>query len=174
MSLKTTLIILAALSCAACAGSQPTRPAATQEPGLAPQPVVAAPERVPVDEYLEFLDSLAVSISQGEPRPFTRTEINLYRRIDSQLRDQLEGYDNIEQLSTHSKLQVFNLHEELQAVVIGDPANQVICRREHRVGTNFRTTRCVNIDDFRDQQRAGQEFLRYKFGAPPMPVLDTP
>lgn len=171
--MKTRAVILA-FAIALCAACATTTESNRRDPhaSLAPKPVIAAPERVSVAEYLEFLDSLAASLSANEPRELNTMEVESYRRVDAALRAQLEGVENIDELSTDRQARVFNLHEELQAIVIGDPKNRVICRREHTVGTHFRQTTCMTVREFESYQEQTRNILRNMFAPGPMPVLE--
>ena len=152
-------LVLTALVLTGCASGQSSRATAVAD-DLAPQPVAPAPRRVAVPEYLAFLDELSQSVENDKPRVFNARELREYRRVEGELRASLTGVDNIEQLSHDQQIKVFNLHEELQAVFIGDPKYQVICRREQTVGTNFRRTSCITVQEFRSYQDGGQSFLR--------------
>jgi hypothetical protein len=162
MNPRLMLIALTAVFCAACAGNPP-RTAASAQDNLAPQPATPAPTRVAVDRYLEFLDELAAGVRDNEPREFNRAERESHARIDRELRASLQNVENIEQLDQDQKIRVFNLHEELQAVIIGDPKYRVICRRQQTVGTNFRHTTCMTVEELRVYQDQGQDFLRHAF-----------
>lgn len=167
-------IITVAVVCVACAGGDQNQRQAQQNPELEPEPVADLSETVSVDEYIEFLDNLKVAVESGDIRDFNRREYQEFQRINSQLRNELAGVETVEQLGEDNKIRVFNLHQELQGVVIGDPENHVICRREHTVGTNFRRTTCVSAGDFERNQEASRRQLRQLMGPGPMPVLDTP
>lgn len=168
MQIRYLVIIVAALACAACASGQSSRTTSVDD-DLAPKPVAPAPKRVAVPEYLAFLDELTQSVEDEKPRVFNSRELREYRRVESELRASLAGVDNIDQLNHEQQIKVFNLHEELQAVFIGDPKYQVICRREQTVGTNFRRTSCMTVQEFRSYQDGGQSVLRgaWPYMAPP-------
>lgn len=171
---QKTFIIIATIACVACAGGQQNQRQVDENSELEPKPVADMPEKASVAEYLEFLDNLKVAVEQGNLRDFNRREYQEFQRIDRQLRDELSSIDRIEELGDDNKIRVFNLHQELQGVVIGDPENHVICRRERTVGTNFRRTTCISVGDFRRNQERSREQLRQLIGPGPMPVLDTP
>lgn len=169
-------ILCVSILCAACAGNgqQNHRQGASADPELAPEAVSSEPRKVSVDEYLDFLDELKAAVEAGEIREFSQNEYNSFQRIDRRLRNELADVDHIEQLAGDNKIRVYNLHQELQGVIIGDPENYQICRREHTVGTNFRKTRCISAGDFRRNQEENRRQLRQMMGAGPMPQTDTP
>lgn len=171
---QKTIIIIATLVCVACAGGQQNQRQADENSELQPKPIADMPEKASVDEYLEFLDKLKVAVERGDIREFNSREYQQFQRINRQLRDELAGVDRIENLRDENQVRVFNLHQELQGVVIGDPENYLICRRDHRVGTNFKQTRCIPAGDFRRNQEENRRQLRSLMQPGPMPVLDQP
>lgn len=169
MAFRTLTILLAAFACAACASGQNARTTAAAD-DLAPKSVAPAPKKVAVPQYLAFLDALTQSVEAERPRVFNARELREYRRIESELRAGLAGVENIDELSHDQQIKVFNLHEELQAVFIGDPKYQVICRREQTVGTHFRTTNCMTVQEFRSWQDGGKSVLRGAWPSMAMPA----
>jgi len=167
---KTVLIVIVTLFCAACAGGQQNQRQADANPQLQPQPVADMPETASVEEYLDFLDKLEVAVEQGAIRELNSREFSQFQRISRQLRDELAGIERIEELRDDNKLRVFNLHQELQGVVIGDPENYLICRREHRVGSNFKQTRCISAGEFQRNQEDNRRQLRSLMQPGPMPA----
>ncbi|AKS43247.1 hypothetical protein [Wenzhouxiangella marina] len=165
-------ISLLALFTAACAGGGQNNRSSGSE--LEPPPFANEPRNVDVDEYLEFLDELAVAIGEGVPRELNTREREQYRDADTRLRSILEPVSNVSELSDENQLTVFNLHQELQGIVVGDPENYLICSRRSTVGTHFKRTTCMPAGDFRRQQERNREALRNRLGPGPMPVLQTP
>lgn len=169
MKLRTLgLLFFSPLIFACATTSQPGQAPADPHAHLAPEPVAPAPEKVSVPDYLDFLDSLAASVAEQEPRPLNSRELQSYRQIDGQLREALAGVETIEEMSRDRQVRVFNLHEELQSVIIGAPENQVICRREATVGTHFRRVSCITVAEFQQRQKDSSEFLRDMFRSGPM------
>lgn len=161
-TLRILAIVLAALGTSACATGQASGGPSAGD-GLAPRAVSPAPQRVPVAEYMDFLDQLSADVENDEPRELSPMELERYQRINAQLRATLAGVENIDQLDQDRKIKVFNLHEELQAVLIGDPKYRVICRRERSVGTHFRHTTCTTVEEFRADQEHGRRWLQESF-----------
>lgn len=168
---KMLLISLTALLCAACAGTNAPRD--NNAAAAAPEPVLDGPETVTIGEYLEFLDALATSIGEGVPRDFNQAEQANFRRVDNSLRDLLASRSSLDELNESQQVRLFNLHEELQAIVIGEPEAQVICRRRHTVGTHFQRTTCKTQDEFDRDQQESQRYLRNLYGSGPLPILDV-
>ncbi|MEN1727779.1 MAG: hypothetical protein AAGJ52_04995, partial [Pseudomonadota bacterium] len=118
---RLLMILMISLLLSACASSGTANRSTGNQ--LDPVPFTEEPRKVDVDEYLEFLDSLAVAIGEGVPRELTLREREQFRDTDSELRDMLEGVTNVDELSDEAQIEVFNLHERLQGIVIGDPEN---------------------------------------------------
>ncbi|RUO33507.1 hypothetical protein [Aliidiomarina sanyensis] len=104
---------------------------------------VLTPERVSIPEYLVFLDELEGSISEGEPRELNERELDQFKYLKGRLVTLIGDREDIEQMERYEQERLFNLHQRLQTVVIGDPSQQVICRREQSIGSNLRQTRCM-------------------------------
>ena len=96
-----------------------------------------------------------------------------FRDTDSRLRSILESVGNVNELSDENQMMVFNLHQQLQGIVVGDPENYVICSRRHSVGTHFKRVSCMPAGDFKREQERTREALRQRLGAGPMPVDNT-
>ncbi len=164
--------LLTTVFLAACAsgGSSTSNRSSSDE--LRPAPFSEEPRKVAVDEYLEFLDELNVAVGEGVPRELSPRETEQYSDAESQLRSLLEPVNNVDELSDENQVLVFNLHQRLQGIVIGDPENYLICSRRSTVGTHFKRTSCVPAGDFRRQQDRNREALRQRLGPGPMPVLN--
>jgi hypothetical protein len=165
---RVLLVVTLAVLLAACASSG-TSTRSSGNSNLQPPPFSEGPRTVAVDEYLEFLDSLAVAVGDNVPRELSEREREQYRDADSRLRSMLEPVDNVSELSEEARIEVFNLHQRLEGIVIGDPENYLICSRRSTVGTHFRRTTCIPAGDFRRQQERNREALRQRLGPGPMP-----
>jgi len=165
---RFVFVLISAIVLAACASSG-TSNRGGGSGNLQPTPFSEEPRKVDVDEYLEFLDSLAVAVGEDVPRELSLRETEQYRDTDSRLRAMLEPVTNVDQLSEEAQVEVFNLHQRLQGIVIGDPENYLICSRRSTVGTHFKRTTCIPAGDFRRQQERNREALRQRLGPGPMP-----
>lgn len=166
--MRLTLSLCAALSlgltgCATTDSSpEPSAPAA--EPAVRTE----APRIVDADEFLAFLDTLEQDLEAGEPRELTRLEKRRVSELSQDLREMLDGVESVEQLNNNAQTEVYNKTQALWAAVVGRDEDQVICRREHRIGTNFKTTRCRTVSEIREDQRSADRYLRTR-GPGPMP-----
>lgn len=118
-----------------------------------------APELVSIPEYVEFLNTLESSIAEGEPRQLNETEQRQFDSIKASLVSLIGERQDIEEFDQYDKERLFNLHQRLQTVVIGDPSTQVICRQERTTGSNMRQTRCITRQQADDERRRSSEFF---------------
>ena len=148
-------ILAVASLLSACAGNE-TRTTTSA-------PATSNIERVSVADYRVFLADLRETIQAGEPREFNNNEMRRYQRIDNRLNALLENYQSIDEMSQDERRELFNLHEDLQALVIGRDEDQVICRRQQTVGTHFRNETCRTRSEWREEQEEGRRLMRNMF-----------
>lgn len=121
------------------------------------------PEKVSVPEYREFLVGLRESVSEGEPREFNERERREFNQLYNDLMSLLEGYASVDAMDRDQQREVFNTHEELQALMSGRREDQVICNRRHTVGTNFKQTECYTRKEWREAKDESQQYLKDRF-----------
>jgi TolA-binding protein len=161
----------AAFVLAGCAGTGSSAPSSRTAASTESQDLqTEAPRIVSTAEFLSFLDTLETDIGNGEPREMTRLEKRRVGELSDELRGMLAGVDQVDQLNSNLQTQIYNKTQELWTAVIGRAEDQVVCRREHRVGTNFKTTRCRTIEQIREDQRTADQYLRGGRAPGPMPV----
>jgi hypothetical protein len=120
-------------------------------------------ESVSISEYREFLTLLNEAVEEGEPRELNSQEKERFTRINSRLDRLLAKHDTLDSMDQEERLQLFNLHEQLQGVVIGREEDQIICRRQKQVGTNFRQMQCKTQSEWQEEQRNAHDFLSHSF-----------
>lgn len=118
------------------------------------------PETVSIPEYRDFLVELNKAVDEGIPREFTDREMDRFTRIHSRLDQLLARHETIDTMDQEERMQLFNLHEQLQGVVIGRQEDQIICRRAKQVGTNFRQTQCKTESQWQEEQRNAHHYLQ--------------
>ncbi|MDQ2068351.1 hypothetical protein [Natronospira bacteriovora] len=116
-------------------------------------------ERVSVPEYREFLGELREAVREGIPREFNEREIQRYGQLERRLLDLLEGVDSVDEMNRDEQRQLYNAQEALQALVSGQRDYQVICRRRHTVGTNFKTTECYTRQEWQEVSDQSRRFM---------------
>lgn len=150
--LKSIKILCAALAIVFLAACQSTNNHAAIEPAF-------TPEQVTIPEYLDFLSDLDASIQEGEPRQLSDRELAQFENVRMNLTTLIGEREHLDEFSQSEKERLFNLHQRLQVVVIGNPERQVICRQERTVGSNMRQTRCVTQAERDAEQRRSTEFM---------------
>lgn len=159
----TTLFLISLLVFGGCAssGGADNRAQASAE-----QDEEFEVEKVSIPEYREFLGNLRDSLSEGEPRQFNEREVDKFNRLYSKLLNIMEGHETPDTMNANQRQELFNTHEELQALVAGDRDNQVICNRRHQVGSNFKKTSCYTRQEWREAKEDSQNFMRHQFRGP--------
>ncbi|MEM7052971.1 MAG: hypothetical protein AAF446_00340 [Pseudomonadota bacterium] len=156
------VVVLAILLIAFLAACSSTPTGHSAEPAE-PRVTIDAPEVVDPQQFLVFLDDLNAKLAVGDPRELTDGEQRRVDRLTANLRSMLSDISDIDSLNEDQQREIFNSTQELWATVIGRDEDQVICRRDHRVGTNFKTTRCRSLEEIREDQRRSRMMLNDVF-----------
>lgn len=164
-------VLIAAVSTAFLAACASTGSNYAAQSSASPDVKAEAPRILETDEFLAFLDTLEADLEEGEPRELNRMEMRRVNSISNDLRQMLDGIESVEQLNNNEQVTIYNKTQELWTTVVGRDEDQVICRREHRVGTNFKSTRCRTVQQIREDQRQASRYLQ-GIGPGPMPVLE--
>lgn len=133
---------------------------ATQGPGH------ITPEKVTIPEFRLYLADLREAVNEGVPREFNDKEMREFNRINMRLLSLTDGRDSIDEMSDDERLALYNAQEELQSILIGKREDQVICRKRHTVGTNFKRTQCYTRREWDQMSYHGSEFVRQRHVAP--------
>lgn len=123
-------------------------------------PDTPRPEIDSLPEYREFLVELQGHIEQGAPRQLSPREMQKFTCLNNDLRSLIADTDDFYDLSESDRVQLVNMHEEMWVTVAGRDEEQIICRREHTMGTHFRETRCRTIAEIRASNHEAQSFMR--------------
>jgi|SRR5690554_63859 len=113
-----------------------------------------------VPEFLEYLDEIREGLKEGKPKPLSEREQRMFDEADQSIRGLLNGKESIHDLSSDEAIALYNSQETLKAVLSGQEEERLLCAREHRVGSNFRQTRCVSLDTQREEREASQRIFR--------------
>ncbi|GAB4180352.1 MAG: hypothetical protein Kow0020_16280 [Wenzhouxiangellaceae bacterium] len=155
------LLICVALLIAACASNQtPSQSTASAADVSKADTGDQAPKIVDADEFLLFLDNLEAGLDNGDPRRLNDVERKRADELMAQIRDRLEGIESVDELSPAAQRDLYNDTQMLWTTVIGRTEDQVICRREHQVGTHRPRTRCRTIGQIREDQETARRALR--------------
>ena len=149
------LVVLLVPLLAACASSAPSER--------------TGPSTIEPQEFIVFLSDLEQRRERGELRPLNRNEARRFEKLSADIREMLAGIEDIGDLRYDDRLEVFNKTEELRAIVSGNDDDQVVCKRERKVGTRFRITQCRTMAEIRWEREVTEQGLRDVFprGGPP-------
>lgn len=96
------------------------------------------------EEALETLVVLRRNLSDGEPRSLSRREWEQFDRIESRFQRLLADVDDVRALHPDRKVEIFNLQEELGALLIeGSHDDRIICTRTRRTGSRIPQRDCM-------------------------------
>jgi len=123
-----------------------------------------SPTTVSIAEYRTFLNELDVAVEEGVPRELAEREKEQYNALTNGIRRILEGHETMDTVDDTDKSRIFNMHESLQAVLLGDRSSQVICRTERSTGTNFKTTSCMTRAEWDMRKQAVDRLFNNGFG----------
>lgn len=135
-----------------------------------PEPVELAEARVVAPEYfLDYIVGVQQAARRGMPRELSEREMEDVDRTVDDLREMLDGVQDVQQLSKERKIEVFNATQELWATIHDAQHDRIICEDAVRVGTRIKSTDCRTsrqLDNDRNQYR---EFIRESLYAPQVP-----
>ncbi|MDZ7791473.1 MAG: hypothetical protein U5L08_13450 [Xanthomonadales bacterium] len=100
---------------------------------------------VPVDEFLEALDTVESNLREGKPRQLKKSEWKEFEEIQEDFQELLSDVENIDALSSKEQIEVFNLQEELDTLLVGREREQVVCQEVKRTGSRIPRRRCVTV-----------------------------
>ncbi len=115
---------------------------------------------VTAPEYLEYLTEIREGLKEGYPKPLSKREQRIFDEAETSLRRNLAGKGDISELRGETAAEVYAAQQTIIAILSGDEEERVMCRREGRVGTNFRQTRCVSLDTQRKERENSQHVFR--------------
>lgn len=118
------------------------------------------PDKVSIPEYQNFLASLTAALDEGRPRELNAVEQSRFDDVIGRLDRMLDRFESIEDMDQDERVALLNLHADLEEVVMGAADQQVICRRSHTVGSNFKRTTCKTRGEWRSDRERASELMR--------------
>lgn len=84
-----------------------------------------------------------------------RTVLDLLDRMEEQLAN------GVDALNEDQKVRLFNWQDQANMILVGAAEDsRLVCRREQKVGTRFKTTHCETVAERRRVREANQQQLR--------------
>ena len=111
-------------------------------------------ETTSVSAIIENLDGIDAALVGSDPRLAglsERDRLDLARH-KQQVRNLLAGKQTLDELQMRDRLSAFNALEAIHGIVTGEREDRVICRREHKLGSNRPQTNCMTAKE-REQAR---------------------
>ncbi len=143
------------LALAACA-TNPT-PTPSDEPQTSSAIVVSVPE------FLAEQQALRASLETGQPRELRRHEWQKFDQIQAGFEQKLSGIDTIDELSVTDRVFVFNLQEELEALLADSRQEGLVCERVRRLGSNRTHTVCRERSELeRDRENSRRFYEEFR------------
>ena len=71
----------------------------------------------------------------------------------------LDGQQSVEHLNMNQKVELFNALEEVKAVLSDNDQDRLICRRETKVGTTIKETRCATVAQRKELEENSKAFM---------------
>ena len=71
----------------------------------------------------------------------------------------LDGKSTVEHLNELQKVELFNALQEVQAILDDNEKDRLICKRERKVGTAIRETRCATVAQREELEKGAREWL---------------
>jgi len=148
--LKTIALLLLTLSLSlGCATTrEPERLASPEDPFA-----------MPIDEFIEEQQILRANLEAGNPRSLDEKEWQRLNRIHQNI-DQLIGQARtIEEVDLENRYTLFQLRNQLIAMLVGGAADDVVCFRQQSTGTRLGGgRRCMTRAEL-EQSRFRTEYL---------------
>jgi hypothetical protein len=71
----------------------------------------------------------------------------------------LDGNQSVDHLDMNQKVELFNALEEVKAVLNDNDQDRLICRRESKVGTTIKETRCATVAQRKELEESSKAFM---------------
>ncbi len=71
----------------------------------------------------------------------------------------LDGNQSVDHLDMNQKVELFNALEEVKAVLNDNDQDRLICRRETKVGTTIKETRCATVAQRKELEEGSKAFM---------------
>lgn len=116
----------------------------------ASKPALILQEQHQIREELENSDG---AYARFQPRARER----MFRAQETVFR-LLEGVSSVEQLHPRQRTDLFNALQTIEAVIAANELDRQVCRREPKLGTHMRVTRCATVAERRRIEQGAQDW----------------
>ncbi len=120
--------------------------------------VVQMDQGTPVSEQIQRVER---ALSSEQYSEVSMEDKSVVRRSLDRIRLQMGDLDQIEALSPHAKVEVFNEQERINTILTRAHADsRMTCRRERITGSNFPQNVCMTVAQRRKAEEDGREMMR--------------
>lgn len=171
MTVKILTAAVIAMLLAACASTSSMRLATPEDPFA-----------MPIDEFLQEQQIVLNDLEQGQPRELDEYEWKRLNRITGNITELVGDARKVEDIDLETRNTLFDLRNQLVAMLVGGSAQEVVCHQVRLTGTRLGSNRriCVSrmeLEQSRFQAQYALEFLNASpsgqgQGMDPMGVTD--
>jgi hypothetical protein len=106
-----------------------------------------------VEDYIAYHRDLREGLASGMYGEITEHDARIFNEAQGTIFDHVTGIDSLADLSDDARLEVFNAQETINALIRGNMADRMVCRRQHSVGSHRQQVRCSTAQELEDQRR---------------------
>ena len=118
-------------------------------------------ETTSVPAIIENLDSIDSALAANDPRLAALSEKDRQdlAQHKQKVRSLLLGKQTLDELQSRDRIAAFNSLEVIHGIVSGNREDRVICRREHKLGSNRPQTNCMTAKEREEARNAAVQAM---------------
>ena len=126
-----------------------TLPALAADRAESPSRMSTAPSIGNMDtpQFLAFHADVRRDVEAGKYRDLSARDVATINAQEDLIDSRLHDGKTFDELSERARLDVFNAHERIVAMINGDAEQRLVCRKEHQVGTHKPRVVCLSEHD---------------------------
>lgn len=111
---------------------------------------------VPVAQFLAFHDEVGARATKGDFRDLARSDRDALAAAQARIRALVAGKQRMTELDERERLEVFNEHQRVVALVDRAEESRVICEQVKRIGSHRHSVECRSVAERRRDREATQ------------------
>ena len=118
-------------------------------------------ETTSVPAIIENLDNIDTALAANDPRLAALSEKDKQdlAKHKEKVRALLSGKQTLDELQLRDRVAAFNSLEVIHGIVTGNREDRVICRREHKLGSNRPQTNCMTAKEREEARNAAVQAM---------------
>lgn len=118
-------------------------------------------ETTSVPAIIENLHSIDTALAANDPRLAALSEKDKQdlAKHKEKVRSLLSGKQTLDELQSRDRIAAFNSLEAIHGIVSGNREDRVICRREHKLGSNRPQTNCMTAKEREEARNAAVQAM---------------